>query len=87
MTVERHAVSSIAARSVWVGDMFMPATVHVRDGVIDQIDLYDADADLVVDADAVLLPGLVDSHVHLNAPVEPGGRGSAPERLRPSPGV
>ncbi len=40
----------------------------IDDGVIARIDAFDASADTVLPADAVLLPGLVDSHVHLDEP-------------------
>jgi allantoinase len=42
------------------------ASVHVRDGRIDAIDRYESDGvDL---GQLVLLPGLVDTHVHINEP-------------------
>ncbi|MCP3423467.1 allantoinase AllB [Nocardioides pinisoli] len=60
-----------AARAV-VGDAERPATVRVRDGVVVEIGPVDADArgaEVVVLADdEVLLPGLVDTHVHVNEP-------------------
>ena len=54
-----------------------PASIHIRDGVIAAIDTFDsvpsgvegAEVAEVVDAgDCVVLPGLVDTHVHLNDP-------------------
>ena len=47
------------------------ASIRVRDGRIVAVDAYDADARGagVIDAEnAVLLPGLVDTHVHVNEP-------------------
>ncbi|MGZ4427266.1 MAG: allantoinase AllB [Nocardioidaceae bacterium] len=48
------------------------ATVGVRDGVVVQVGAYDAAPDaarvLELAADEVLLPGLVDTHVHVNDP-------------------
>lgn len=58
----------IAARRVYLDGAFAPATVVIDDGVIARIDAFDASADTVLPADAVLLPGLVDSHVHLDEP-------------------
>jgi allantoinase len=49
-----------------------PAAVVVHDGLITEIAPYDATLDatteLRLDDDEVLLPGLVDSHVHVNDP-------------------
>jgi allantoinase len=47
------------------------ASIHIRDGVIEAIDTFDsvpADAELVDAGDSVVMPGLVDTHVHLNDP-------------------
>ena len=48
-----------------------PGTVHVRDGVIGRVGALNDidDSATVVDANnAILLPGLVDTHVHINDP-------------------
>jgi allantoinase len=48
-----------------------PASVHVRGGVIERIDDYDAvPAGVPTDdvGDLLLMPGLVDTHVHVNEP-------------------
>src|SRR6188474_3580865 len=48
-----------------------PASIHVSAGRIEAVEAFDtATLDLpVVDAeDAVILPGLVDTHVHINEP-------------------
>lgn len=49
-----------------------PATVHVRGGRIERLDAYGApaaaDATLEDLGDLVLMPGLVDTHVHVNEP-------------------
>ncbi len=48
-----------------------PAALHVRDGRIEAITAYDdtPPGSAIVDAgDAVVMPGLVDSHVHVNEP-------------------
>jgi allantoinase len=59
---------SIAARRVFLGAGFEPATVRIEDGVIAAVDVFDPAADVVLPDEQVLLPGLVDSHVHLNEP-------------------
>lgn len=58
----------IAARRVYLDGAFTPATVVIDDGLIASIESFDVSADTVLPADAVLLPGLVDSHVHLDEP-------------------
>jgi allantoinase len=48
-----------------------PASIHIRDGVIATIDKFDSvpsGADLLDAGDCVVMPGLVDTHVHLNDP-------------------
>ncbi|HEX6042658.1 allantoinase AllB [Longimicrobium sp.] len=59
-------------RRVVLPDGVRPASILVRDGVIASVAAYEADASggaPVVDAgDALLLPGLVDTHVHANEP-------------------
>lgn len=61
-------LSAIAARRVFVDGALVPATIDVQGGVVSGIRPFDAAAEVVLDADAVLLPGLVDSHVHLDEP-------------------
>ncbi|MDX2376301.1 allantoinase AllB [Microbacterium sp. LRZ72] len=84
MTALPDAPQALAARRVWVDGELRPAVVHIADGVVASIAPYapDApDAGVVPDAgvapdagvtvlpdDVVLLPGLVDSHVHLDEP-------------------
>ncbi len=48
-----------------------PASIHIRDGVIAAIDAYDSipsGAEVLDAGDSVVMPGLVDTHVHLNEP-------------------
>jgi len=48
-----------------------PAAVHVRGGIIERVAAHDdtpPGAELVDAGDAPVLPGLVDSHVHVNEP-------------------
>lgn len=58
----------IAARRVFLDGSFSPATVVVDDGVVAHVEPFDPAADRVLADDEVLLPGLVDSHVHLDEP-------------------
>jgi allantoinase len=62
----------IRARRAVVGDREVAAAVHVRDGRITAVAAYDdptGDSQVVDLADdEVLLPGLVDTHVHVNEP-------------------
>lgn len=58
-------------REVVLPDAVRPAAVHVRDGVIAQITDYDdvpQGARVESFDDVVLMPGIVDSHVHINEP-------------------
>jgi len=61
----------IRGRKVVLPDSIGPCSIHVRDGVIDSVRDYDdvSDARELIDAgDAVVMAGLVDTHVHVNAP-------------------
>ena len=62
----------LRAERAWVDGAFRPAAVVVRDGRIDAVLPVDAEVDATVDRtvpdDQVLLPGLVDTHVHVNEP-------------------
>jgi allantoinase len=61
----------VRSRRTLLPDGVRPASVHVRGGVIQRVDAYDAVPEGVpVDegGDLVLLPGLVDTHVHVNDP-------------------
>ena len=56
----------LRSRRVVLPDGERPASVHVRDGRIEAIGPYQSDGvDL---GDLALLPGLVDTHVHVNEP-------------------
>jgi len=63
----------VRAARVWTGGSFVPAQVRVDEGVVVAVDAYDAplgpdDEVVTIADDEVLLPGLVDSHVHVNEP-------------------
>ncbi len=48
-----------------------PASIHIRDGVITAVDAFEsvpAGAELLEAGESVVMPGLVDTHVHLNEP-------------------
>ena len=48
-----------------------PASIHIRDGVITAIDAFESvpeGAELLDAGESVVMPGLVDTHVHLNEP-------------------
>ncbi len=77
----------VRARRVVLPDGERPAAVHVAEGrVVAVTGFDDAPAGAVTLADdEVLLPGLVDSHVHVNEPGAPSGRASPAPRGRPRP--
>lgn len=62
----------IRGRRVVLEDSVGPASIHVSKGRISSIDSYDHIAEGVelveVDDDSVIMPGLVDTHVHINSP-------------------
>ncbi|WP_121255033.1 allantoinase AllB [Nocardioides ferulae] len=64
-------VDAVRGRRVLVDGVLRPATVRVTDGRIAAIDAFDAPAAgrvLTVPDSAYLLPGVVDTHVHVNEP-------------------
>ena len=58
----------ISAERAVLPDGERSATVRVRDGRIVEIGLATSPADVRIPDDCVLLPGLVDTHVHVNEP-------------------
>lgn len=60
----------VRARRVWVGGAFQAAQVRVADGLITAVLPFDEQhvGTVTLPDDQVLLPGLVDSHVHVNEP-------------------
>ncbi|MFI8592888.1 allantoinase AllB [Microbacterium sp. NPDC078428] len=75
MTALPDAPRAFAARRVWIDGVFRPALLRIEDGRIAAIDPLDPAAALpdgfdvvALPDEAVLLPGLVDSHVHLDEP-------------------
>lgn len=64
-------VRIVRSRRVVTGGAITPATIHIRDGVIERIGAHDdVTAHAIVDdvGDLAVLPGIVDTHVHLNEP-------------------
>lgn len=64
-------VDAVRGRKVLVDGVFVAATVHVADGVITRIGPYGQDVDgSVVETPpaAYVVPGVVDTHVHVNEP-------------------
>lgn len=61
----------IRGRNVVLPDAIGARAIHVREGVIDSVRDYDeigGDCELIEAGDAVVMPGLVDTHVHINSP-------------------
>lgn len=60
----------VRARRAWVDEAWQPAQVAVTDGRITALDgpVPAGVAEVELGPDEVLLPGLVDSHVHVNEP-------------------
>ena len=61
----------LRSRRVVVSDTMIPAAVHVRDGLVARVAAYDdvpAGTEVIDVGDSVLMPGLVDTHVHVNEP-------------------
>ena len=79
----------VAARRVVTGGTVRPARVGVAGGRIAAVGAWDEDlpaAETVLLADdAVLLPGLVDTHVHVNEPGRTEWEGFATATARPRP--
>ena len=60
---------ALRSRRVITGDACVPATVHVSDGRIAGVRAFDDRAAHVIDVgDAVVMAGVVDTHVHVNEP-------------------
>jgi allantoinase len=61
----------VRGRRVVTGGGLVAAAVHVRDGVIETVTGYDqvpAGCEVMEAEEAVVMPGLVDTHVHVNEP-------------------
>lgn len=61
--------TTVSAKKAALGDHLGPVTLAIADGRITALDeVFTPVADLLLDDDQVLLPGAVDTHVHLNEP-------------------
>jgi len=62
----------VRAQRVVLSDEIRPRSIHIRDGRIVEVAGYDEtarDGEIVdVDDESVVMPGLVDTHVHINSP-------------------
>src|SRR4051812_47775031 len=62
----------IRSRAILVDGAFRPAAVVVHDGVVVAVEELDAAveaaAEVILPPEQVLIPGIVDSHVHVNEP-------------------
>jgi allantoinase len=62
----------VRGQRVVTGGELVAASVYVRGGVIDRVAAHDdptpPGASVVEAGDAVVMPGLVDTHVHVNEP-------------------
>ena len=64
-------VTVLRSRRVVLPDAIAPAAIHIRDGVIERVAAWDdvpAGAALDDAGELAVLPGIVDTHVHLNEP-------------------
>lgn len=60
----------VTAKQVLIGNKIQPATITIHNGRIVQIENVQSDSPassshITVSDDCILLPGLVDSHVHV----------------------
>ncbi|HEV2492048.1 MAG TPA: amidohydrolase family protein [Terriglobia bacterium] len=62
-----HAERSLGSRRVVLPGGMRPASIEVHDGVIARVGPYDARVDENY-GELVIMPGLVDTHVHINEP-------------------
>jgi allantoinase len=61
--------TAIRSRRVVTGGAIAPATIHIASGKIAKVTAWsDAPADVVDYGELAILPGVVDTHVHLNEP-------------------
>jgi len=68
----------LRSRRVVTVDGARPASIHVREGKIERLGAWDEAPDALLDCgDLVILPGLIDSHVHVNEPGRTGWEGFA----------
>jgi allantoinase len=67
VTIIRRVI--LRSRHVVTPHGIRPASIHIRDGAIDRVAEFDDASDDVQDfGELTLMPGVVDSHVHVNEP-------------------
>jgi len=62
---------TIRGQRVVLRDHVGAASIHVREGQIESVDAFDTvrnNSELIDAGNAVVMPGLVDTHVHINSP-------------------
>src|ERR1017187_10368380 len=64
-------IHAIRGKSVMTPDGLLAATVHIRKGIVTAITGYNefpSDKNTYDAGESVVMPGLVDTHVHINEP-------------------
>jgi allantoinase len=64
-------IHAIRSKRVVTPNGIRAATVHIRDGTIEAVTRYNdlpADENIYDAGESVVMPGLVDTHVHINEP-------------------
>ena len=61
-------VDAVRSQRVLVDDEFVPATITIKDGRIDAVAPFDHQSTGTVIEAPCVLPGVVDTHVHVNEP-------------------
>lgn len=59
--------TSVYCHRCWIDGKLQPATVHIRDGKITSIE-FGYKNDVNPDDGQILMPGVIDAHVHINEP-------------------
>ncbi len=60
-------IKSIYSNRCWIDGKLQPATIHCADGKITAIDFCEMPGSINV-GDDILMPGVIDAHVHVNEP-------------------
>lgn len=60
-------VQAIFSERCWINGRLQPATIHIKDGRISAIDQFRSPGAFDV-GNNVLMPGVIDAHVHVNEP-------------------
>ena len=68
MTVSYHPLVILRSRNVVTPEGIRPASIHIRDGLIERLDDWETSEAVEDFGELTLMPGIVDSHVHVNEP-------------------